>query len=100
MIKKLRAFGKIIDVILGQEDSLKTDDERADLVVSHGLDLMLREVLPKEEELHQQAMTQMFARNPEFICEYVAEMIEKGAEKQKQGELRRRWLGSPNSDTS
>ena len=92
--RKLRAFGKIIDVVLGKEESPKNDDDRANLVVSHGLDLMLREVLPKEEEIHQKAMVQMFDRNPEFICGYVAEAIQKGEEMEKGEELRRRWLGT------
>jgi len=82
----------IIRVILG-DDSPKTDDERVELVVSHGLDLMLREVLPKEEIFHQNAMAQMFARNPDFICKYVADMIRGGEEKEREQELRKRWLG-------
>jgi hypothetical protein len=90
--KKIRAFGRIIDAILGSENSPKTESKRTELVVSVGLDHMLRDVLPKEEMLLN-TMTQMFNLNPEFVCQFVADAIKEGKEEQtKQADdARKRW---------
>jgi hypothetical protein len=54
-----------------------------ELVISVGLDHMLREVLPKEETLLN-TMTQMFNQNPEFVCQFVADAIKKGGEEEQR----------------
>lgn len=92
-VKKIVAFGKVIDVILSSEDTPKTDSERTELVVSVGLDHMLRDVLPKEETLLN-TMVQMFNQEPDFVSGFVADAIRKGgeAEQRKQtDEARKRW---------
>jgi hypothetical protein len=45
--RKLKAFAKIMEVILGQEDVPKTESDRAELVISIGLERMLQDVLPR-----------------------------------------------------
>jgi len=92
-MRKLRAFGKIMDVILGPEDTPKAESDRAELVVSIGLERMLQDVLPKEEMLLR-TMAQMFSRNPEFVCAYVSDTIRQGGEqkqKEQAEEARKRW---------
>lgn len=91
--RKLRAFDNIMKVILGSRNLPKTESERAELVVSIGLERMLQDVLPKEEMLLR-TMVQMFDRNPEFVCEFVSDMIKKNGEEKKKGqadEAQRRW---------
>jgi F0F1-type ATP synthase alpha subunit len=91
-MKKLRAFTKIMEVILGPEDMPETDAERTALVVSIGLERMLQDVLPKEEMLLR-TMTQMFNRNPEFVCEFISDTIRQGEkmEKEQADEVRKHW---------
>lgn len=88
LIRKLRAFDKIMKVVLTEENLPKTENERAEFVLSIGLVRMLQDLLPKEEVVHLKAMAELFDRNPELICDYVAEKIEKG----KEEELRKRWI--------
>jgi hypothetical protein len=50
-------------------------------------------LLPREEILLR-TMAQMFDRNPEFVCEFVSDMIKQGEEekqKQQADEARKRW---------
>ena len=92
-VRKLRAFGKVMDVILGSKNVAKTESERAELVVSIGLERMLQDVLPKEEML-MKTMAQMFDRNPEFVCEFVSDMVRKNGEEKQKGqadEAQKRW---------
>jgi hypothetical protein len=54
---------------------------------------MLQDVLPKEEMLLR-TMAQMFDRNPEFVCEFVSDMVKEGGEekqKEQASEARKRW---------
>ena len=92
-IQKIRAFGKIIQVILGESQTPEDDSGRVELIVSIGLDRMLQDVLPKEEPILQKTMTQMFALNPEFICDFVADRIRQGGEEEqdKQAETKKLW---------
>lgn len=91
--RKLKAFGKIMEVILGQQDVPKTESDRAEPVIPIGLEHMLQDVLPREDMLLR-TMAQMFDRNPEFVCEFVSNAIKQGGgEKQKQqaDEARQWW---------
>jgi hypothetical protein len=78
---KLKAFKRVIDVILGEK--LSKESDYAELVISIGLDRMLQDPLPKEDMLLK-TMVAMFGRNPEFVCDFVAEMLEKGGEVEKE----------------
>ncbi len=81
-----------MEVILGESDSPKTDSERVELIVSIGMDKMLQDLLPKEEPIAQKAMSQMFAKNPEFISEFVANAIKTGDEQSQQiSEAKKLW---------
>jgi hypothetical protein len=73
-----------MEVILGKSNSPKTDSKRAELIVSIGLDKMLQDLLPREEPISQKAMSQMFALNPEFVSDFVADAIKQGGEQQGQ----------------
>jgi len=93
VVRKLRAFGKIMEIILGPKDVPETESGRAELVISIGLERMLQDVLPKEEMLLR-TVVQMFDRNPEFVCEFISDMVrEGGEEKQKEqaDEAQKRW---------
>ena len=76
LYRRLKAFVKVIDAVLGEKISDRIDDYAA-FVLSVGLERMLLDPLPKEEAL-QRTMVEMFRRNPEFVCDFVAEMIERG----------------------
>jgi len=91
--RKLKAFGKVMEIILGSEATPKTESDRAELAVSIGLERMLQDVLPKEELLLK-TMAQMFDRNPEFVCEFVSDMVKQGGEekqKEQADEAHKRW---------
>ena len=92
-VRKLTAFGKIMEVILGPKEVPQTESERAELVVSIGLESMLQDVLPKEEMLLK-TMVQMFNQNPKFVCEFISDMIRKSGEdrqKEQADEAHKRW---------
>ena len=92
-IQKVRAFGKIIQVILGESQTTEDDSGRVELIVSIGLDRMLQDVLPKDEPVLQKTMTHMFALNPEFVCDFVADRIRQGGEQEqdKRAETKTLW---------
>jgi hypothetical protein len=73
---KVRSFKKVIDVVM--EEQLEEDSDYVETIVLIGLDRMLQDTLPKEEPIALKAMTAMFSRNPQFIADFVAEMIESG----------------------
>jgi len=98
--RKLKAFSKIMGAILAPEDVPETEAQSAELVISIGLERMLLDVLPKGEngalkaEIFHNTMTQMFDRNPEFVCEFVSDMVRRGEveeQKKRTEEARRRW---------
>ena len=86
LYNRLKAFMKVIDAVLGEKISDKIDDYAA-LVLSIGLERMLLDPLPKEEMLLK-TIVEMFRRNPEFVCDFIAEMIEKG-KRIREEEIRR-----------
>ena len=73
---KVRAFKKVVDVVM--EEKLEQDSNYVEMITLIGLDRMLQDTLPKEEPIALKTMTVMFSRNPQFIADFVAEMIESG----------------------
>jgi hypothetical protein len=86
--KKLQQFKKVIDAILGE--SLKSDSEYLELVLTQGLASMIRDILPKEETTLQQEMINLFNENPEFISKHIVETLNRGKD-QIQDETKERW---------
>ena len=89
-LKKIRAFKKVIDVLL--EQTLPNESIYVELVLSIGLDKMLQDPLPKEEMLLK-TMVAMFEENPEFVSEFMANTLKKGAliEKEKEEDVKKNW---------
>jgi len=98
---KVRAFRKVVDAVIGEEEKLEQDSEYVEMITLVGLDRMLQDTLPKEEPIGLKAMTIMFSRNPQFVSDFVVEMIQLGARvkeeeeaeraKEKIEELRTNW---------
>ena len=75
IMRKLRAFRKVIDVVIGEQ--LESESAYVELVLYIGLERMLLDVLPNEEML-QKTMIAMFRENPEFVSDFVARMLKRG----------------------
>ena len=86
LYRRLKAFVKVIDVVLGEKLSDKIDDY-ASLVLTIGLDRMLQDPLPKDKLLRE-TMVEMFKRNPEFVCDFLAEKL-KEIYKTEEEEIKR-----------
>jgi len=84
-IKKIRAFKKVIDVIIGEE--LPSEADYVETILIIGLNKMVQDPLPKEEMLLK-TMVDMFNKNPEFVSEYMAEMFTRG----EGDEIRKMWF--------
>lgn len=87
---KLSAFVKVIDIIA----ETKPEDEinYAELVLSVGIERLLRDVFPVDNKLLQDSMVQMFERNPSFVCEFIADTLEAGT---PRTEVKDRWNLNP-----
>ena len=75
IMRKLRAFRKVVDVVIGEQ--LESESAYVELVLYIGLERMLLDVLPNEETL-QKTMIAMFRENPEFVSDFVARMLKRG----------------------
>lgn len=73
--RKLMAFKKVIDVVIEKE--LPNESAYGEMVISIGLDRMLQDPLPKEDTLLW-TMVGMFKKNPEFVCDFIAETLREG----------------------
>ena len=63
-MRKLRAFRKVIDIVIGEK--LESESAYVELVLCIGLERMLLDVLPNEETL-QKTMIAMFREKPR-VC--------------------------------
>jgi len=73
---KIKEFQKVIDAILGE--SLENDSAYVDLILSLGLESMIKDILPKEEPTLQKEMVNLFNENPEFISNHILETLNLG----------------------
>ncbi len=94
--RKLKAFKMIADVVLKEE--LRDELSYTELVMTIGLETMLRDVLPTSEGFMPDIFIAMFEENPEFVSDFIAGMLKKGelvrARKEKElGELWSRYIG-------
>jgi hypothetical protein len=91
-IRRIRAFKRVIDVILHEE--LASESDYIDLILTTGLHGMLQDTLPKEEILFK-TMVEMFDKNPEFVSDFIAETLARGAfiQKEEGDEIRKKWSG-------
>jgi len=90
LLRKVRAFKKVIDTVLGEE--LPSEEAYIELILTIGLEKMLQDPLPKEEMLLK-TMVAMFEENPEFVSDFISKTLRKGEliEKKREDELRKIW---------
>ncbi|MCW4050637.1 MAG: hypothetical protein NWE89_12975 [Candidatus Bathyarchaeota archaeon] len=90
-IKKVNAFKKLINYILG--DELPNESAYIEMILFIGLDRMLQDLLP-EEEMLLKTMVQMFKECPEFVCDFILRRLKEGesilAEKEEQ--TKKNWM--------
>lgn len=90
-IKKINAFKKLINYILGHE--LPNESAYIEMILVIGLDRMLQDLLPKEEMLLK-TMVQMFKENPEFVCDFILQRLTEGelVLAEREGQTRKKWM--------
>lgn len=86
VLQKLRAFEKIIDYVI--EEKLEKESDYVELVLSVGMDKMLEDLIPKDEQgLLQKTMVAMFNENAEFVVNFVVNTLKRGEQIQKEEEI-------------
>lgn len=83
VLQKLRAFEKIIIYVI--EEKLEKESDYVELVLSVGVDKMLEDLVPKDEQgLLQKTMVAMFNENAEFVVNFVVNTLKKGEQIRKR----------------
>jgi hypothetical protein len=86
VLQKLRAFEKIIDYVI--KEKLEKESDYVELVLSVGMDKMLEDLIPKDEQgLLQKTMVAMFNENAEFVVNFVVNTLKRGEQIQKEEEI-------------
>jgi len=86
ILERLRAFEKIIDYVL--EEKLEKESDYVELVLSLGMDKMLEDLVPKDEQgLLPKTIVAMFKENPEFVTSFIVNTLKRGEEIQKEKEI-------------
>jgi len=86
VLQKLRAFEKIINYVI--EEKLEKESDYVELVLSVGMDKMLEDLIPKDEQgLLQKTMVAMFNQNAEFVVNFVVNTLKKGEQIRKEEEI-------------
>jgi hypothetical protein len=86
VLQKLRAFEKIINYVI--EEKLEKESDYVELVLSVGMDKMLEDLIPKDEQgLLQKTMVAMFNENAEFVVNFVVNTLKKGEQIRKEEEI-------------
>jgi len=75
-IKKVNAFKRLINHILGVE--LPDISAYIEMILVIGLDRMLQDILPDDEEMLLGTMARMFNKNPEFVCDFIVQILQEG----------------------
>lgn len=97
LYKRLKSFKKVIDAVL-VEDFSEDISVYAEIVLSVGMEKMLKDILPEEESL-QWTMVQMFEENPEYTSDFIAKTLKRGEwiKEKERGEaakkLQEKWSG-------
>ena len=97
LYEKLKSFKKVIDAVL-VEDSSEDISVYAEIVLSVGMEKMLKDILPEEGGL-QLTMVQMFEENPEYTSNFIAKTLKRGEwikekEREKAAKnLQEKWSG-------
>lgn len=84
---RLMSFRQVFDEIMGEEMDL---DGYIGVVVSVGLDKMLKDVMPQEAKALWDTVKGMHHLNPEFVSKFVVEALRRGREiKETEEEIKR-----------
>jgi len=83
---KLDCFKPIVDLILKEE---LTFENYVGLVLSRGINTMIRDIIPKDVEILLKSMVQLFNEYPDSTSQFIANILKEGEEIQ----LRERWFG-------
>ena len=62
------------------------------VVLSLGIETMIKDVTPRDNSLLQQTLLKMHEKNPEFVSNFIVDTLKVGGEVQQQ-EARRKILG-------
>lgn len=96
LLKRVRAFKKVIDVLI--EDTKLDIPDCVNLIIRVGIEKMLRDVIPEaytEEgvELLRVSIVEMFKEDPDFVADFVVKMMKRGTGREEEvEEERERWM--------
>jgi len=87
ILKRLHHFQRVIHEILDEELAF---DVYVQLVLIQGLEKMLGDVVTLDSEVLWATVKRMAEDNPEFIYDFVADSLRRGAEATQKEEAKRR----------
>jgi len=91
ILRKLKAFQKVIDYVL--EEKFEKESDYAKLVLSIGMDKMFRDLIPKDEQgLLSDTLIQMFSENPEFVINFFVDKCREGEEITKERQFYGKYI--------
>jgi len=78
---KIDAFKKIVDTVL--EEKIKQNDY-LNIIISEGLKALLKAIIPQNNETLWLTIENMSNKNPEFVSNFVADIIKHGGDIKKE----------------
>lgn len=88
--KRLQEFKKVVEAIL-EDNSVANDDDYAILVLSLGLEKMLRDILPGEEPTLTKDIVNMFNENPEYMSKHILDNLHRGKVAKSVDKIKEKW---------
>jgi len=87
---KLKEFKKVVKAILA-DDSMDEDEDYVELVLSLGLEKMIKDLLPNEESILKKDIVNMFNEKPSYISKHILENFERGKEPEETEQVKKDW---------
>ncbi|RLF05385.1 MAG: hypothetical protein DRJ60_05665 [Thermoprotei archaeon] len=78
-------FKKVYDAVIEAESDF--NDYMRD-VIREGLDKMLTDLPPKNVNVLLRTLQAMFRENPEFVCNFIVQVLKKGSNISQEEEVR------------
>ena len=89
--KKIQQFKKVVNAVL-EDESIQDDAYYVDLVLSLGLEKMIRDLLPNDEEVLTKDIVNMFNENPEYVSKHILDNLKRGKESESIDKIKEKWL--------
>ena len=77
----LESFKKVVDTIIEEEMPYS---DYVEIVIDKGIKGMINDIIPKEPDVLWNTIERISEANPEFFCEFLVEVLERGEESNRK----------------